>query len=70
MMAPKGVPKSVFEHVQTALRKTLADPAVRAKMGGDGFQIVNSSPAEFEEQVRRESKRWAEIIKAANIKVD
>jgi tripartite-type tricarboxylate transporter receptor subunit TctC len=70
MMVPKGVPAPVFEHVQTALRKTLADPAVKTKMEGDGFQIVNSSPAEFEDRVRRESTRWAEIIKAENIKVD
>jgi len=70
MMVPKGVPAPVFEHVQTALRKTLADPAVKTKMEGDGFQIVNSSPAEFENRVRRESTRWAEIIKAENIKVD
>jgi len=70
MMVPKGVPAPVFEHVQAALRKTLADPAVKNKMEGDGFQIVNSSPAEFEDRVRRESTRWAEIIKAENIKVD
>ena len=70
MMVPKGVPAPIFEHVQTALRKTLADPAVKNKMEGDGFQIVNSSPAEFEDRVRRESTRWAEIIKAENIKVD
>ncbi|WP_406622716.1 Bug family tripartite tricarboxylate transporter substrate binding protein [Acidovorax sp. SDU_ACID1] len=70
MMVPKGVPAPVFDHVQTALRKTLADPAVKTKMEGDGFQIVNSSPAEFEDRVRRESTRWAEIIKAENIKVD
>ncbi len=70
MMVPKGVPAPIFEHVQAALRKTLADPAVKVKMEGDGFQIVNSSPAEFEDRVRRESTRWAEIIKAENIKVD
>ena len=70
MMVPKGVPAPIFEHIQTALRKTLADPAVKTKMENDGFNIVNSSPAEFEEQVRSESKRWSEIIRAENIKVD
>jgi len=69
MMVPKGVPKPVFEHIQTALRETMADPAIKTKMEDDGFQIVNSSPAEFEERVRHESKRWAEIIKAERIKV-
>lgn len=70
MMVPKGVPAPVFEHIQTALRKTLADPAVKTKMENDGFNIVNSSPAEFETQVRSESKRWAELIRDEKIKVD
>ncbi|MGE0350072.1 tripartite tricarboxylate transporter substrate binding protein [Hydrogenophaga sp.] len=70
MMVPRGVPAPVFEHIQTALRKTLADPTVKTKMENDGFQIVNSSPVEFEERVRNESKRWAGIIKAENIKVE
>ena len=70
MMVPKGVPAPVFEHIQTALRKTMADPAVKTKMENDGFNIVNSSPAEFENQVRNESKRWAELIRDEKIKVD
>jgi tripartite-type tricarboxylate transporter receptor subunit TctC len=70
MVVPAGVPGPVFQHIQAALRKTLADSAVRDKMQKDGFQIVNSSPAQFREQVERESRRWAEIIKAAQIKVD
>jgi len=68
MIVPKGVPKPIFDRIQTALGKTLADPAVKTKMENDGFHIVNSSPSEFEEHVRREAKHWAEIIKAEGIK--
>lgn len=70
MVVPRGVPRPVFEHIQTALHKTLADSAVRGKMEADGFQIVNSSPVEFEEQVRREAKRWSQIIQAEHIRVE
>lgn len=70
MMVPAGVPKPIFEHVQTALQKTLADPAVKGKMEADGFNIVNSSPADFETRVRTESARWAQIIKDEKIKVE
>ena len=70
MMVPAGVSKTVFSRIQIALQKTLADPAVKTKMENDGFNIVNSSPTEFEEQVDRESKRWAKIIRDANVKVE
>ena len=48
----------------------MADPSVKNKMENDGFNITNSSPAEFETQVRSESKRWAELIRDEKIKVD
>lgn len=70
MMTPAGLPKPVFQHIQAALQKTLSDPAVRSKMENDGFNIVNSSPADFEHLVRTESKRWSDIIKTENIKVE
>ena len=70
MMVPAGVPKRVFARIQAALQKTLADPAVKSKMENDGFNIVGSTPTDFEEQVHRESRRWAQIIQEANIKVE
>ncbi len=70
MMAPAGVPKDIFSRIQIALQKTLADPTVKTKMENEGFNITNSSPAEFEEQVHRESTRWAKLIRDANVKVD
>ncbi|MGH8758199.1 MAG: tripartite tricarboxylate transporter substrate binding protein [Burkholderiales bacterium] len=70
MMVPAGVPKNVFGRIQIALQKTLVDPAIKTKMENDGFNIVGSTPAEFEKQVHRESKRWAQIIREANVKVE
>ncbi|WP_454754775.1 tripartite tricarboxylate transporter substrate-binding protein [Cupriavidus necator] len=70
LIAPANLPKDVFQKIQTALAKTLADPAVRKKMGTDGFNIVNSSPTEFEQQVRQEAKRWSELIRAEKITVE
>ena len=69
MMVPAGVPKDIREKIGAALRKTLDDPAVRSRMAADGFNIVNSTPAAFEDMVRREQQRWSQIIKEANIKV-
>jgi tripartite-type tricarboxylate transporter receptor subunit TctC len=70
LIAPAKLPKDVFHKIQTALAKTLADPAVRKKMTTDGFNIVNSSPTEFEQQVRQEAKRWSELIRAEKITIE
>ncbi|GAA5233264.1 tripartite tricarboxylate transporter substrate binding protein [Verticiella sediminum] len=70
MLAPAGLPEHVREHVGRALRETLEDPEVTARMERDGFQIVNSDGTEFEEMVRAETARWAALIQQEGIKVE
>ncbi|PWK37395.1 tripartite tricarboxylate transporter substrate binding protein [Cupriavidus plantarum] len=70
MVAPAQLPKDVFQKVQGALSKTLADPDIRTKMANDGFHIVGSSPAAFEQQVRQEARRWGDLIREENIRVE
>lgn len=70
MVAPAQLPKDVFQKIQAALSKTLADTAIRNKMASDGFNIVSSTPEAFEQQVRHEAKRWGGLIRDANIRVE
>jgi tripartite-type tricarboxylate transporter receptor subunit TctC len=70
MVAPAQLPKDVFQKIQAALSKTLADTAIRNKMASDGFNIVSSTPEAFEQQVRHEAKRWGDLIRDANIRVE
>jgi tripartite-type tricarboxylate transporter receptor subunit TctC len=73
LYAPKGTPQAIVSRLNAAVVETLADPAVRARLGELGQQIfpaARQTPAGLVELQAAEIERWWPIIKAANVKVD
>ncbi len=70
MLAPAGTPKDILARIHQALLRTLNAPEIKAKLEGDGFTIVASSPQEFLDKVRTESERLGRMIKESNITID
>ena len=40
---------------------------VRARFANEGAAPIGSTPEQFRKMMEDESKRWAEVVKAANI---
>jgi tripartite-type tricarboxylate transporter receptor subunit TctC len=70
MLVPAAVPKDVVERYGALAKKSLADPEVRGKLAGQGFDVVGSSPEEFLAFARAESEKWAKVIRDYNIRVE
>lgn len=69
LMAPAGTPAAILQRLNTEANAALADPGVRHKVEAAGLQIRGGSAAEFRAFVDSEAKKWAQVIRAANIKV-
>jgi tripartite-type tricarboxylate transporter receptor subunit TctC len=70
MLVPAAVPKDVVARYASEARKALADPEVRGKLAGQGFDVVGSGPDEFLAFARSESDKWAKVIRDYNIRVE
>jgi len=70
LLAPAGTPKDVVTKVHSDVVKVLSDPELRKKIAEMGADVVGNSPEEFGAWMRAESAQWAEIIKAAGIRVE
>lgn len=71
VMVPKGTPAPVIEKLSAALQTAVKDSEVRQRMEKIGVQpIVDSTPDKAARFVQAETRRWAEVIKAANIELD
>lgn len=68
--APKGTPPAIVSLLNTELRKILAQPETRQRLGSLGFEIVGSTPQRLAEVVRTEREKWGRIVKAANIQAE
>jgi tripartite-type tricarboxylate transporter receptor subunit TctC len=71
LFAPKGTPKEIVDKLNGAAVKTLADPTVRQKLTGQGFEIPpreKQTPEALGDYQKAEVKKWWPILKAAGIK--
>jgi tripartite-type tricarboxylate transporter receptor subunit TctC len=70
ILGPAGLPRDVVTRVHRDTVRALQAPEVRARLVGDGFEIVGSTPAEFLKHVRSESDKLGKVIRDNNIKVE
>lgn len=70
ILAPKGTPKAIVDKLATAIQGILKDPETVKRMAAMGLDVIASSPDEFLKAIESDVKRWAVVVKAANIKVD
>ena len=69
-LAPANTPAPVVAKLATAIRVSLAKPAIQEKLRALGAVVVGSSPAEYGDWLRHDHERWAQLIKDANVKAE
>lgn len=70
LYAPAATPAPVIASINAALQKVLKDPALAAKIEPHGMELTPSSPAEVLAYVRKDTEKWGQIIRKANITLD
>jgi tripartite-type tricarboxylate transporter receptor subunit TctC len=68
VFVPAGTPRPVINRLHGEINKALAAPDLKARMASMGAEVSSLGPDEFREFWRREIPKWAEVVKAANIK--
>jgi tripartite-type tricarboxylate transporter receptor subunit TctC len=70
ILAPAKTPKAVIDKLQREIAAVLQSDKVKERYGVLGIEPVGNTPEQFAGQIRADLARWAEVVKAANIKVD
>jgi len=70
LIAPAGIPSAVVARLNTEFNKALALPAVREKLFAMGLEATGGTPEQFDQHVRREVVKWADVVKRAGIKLE
>ena len=70
-VAPAGTPPDIVQRLNVEVARVLADPAVRDKLAGQGFELSPATPPEaFSRLIRDDLDKWVPIVKASGAKVD
>ncbi|MCW5576635.1 MAG: tripartite tricarboxylate transporter substrate binding protein [Burkholderiales bacterium] len=70
LLVPAGTPRAVVDRLHGQVVKMMAQPDVKSRVEGLGFDIIASSPAQFAAQVKVEVEKWTKVVQAAGIKVN
>jgi len=70
IVAPAGMPAAMVTRLNAEINKALALPDVAQQLAIDGAVPMPGSPQEFGDLIKREIPRWAEVVKAGNLRPD
>ena len=70
LLAPAGTPPSVIDRLNADLLKVLREDDIKARFADLGAQTIGSTPAELAAFLRGEQAKWAEVVRAAGIKIE
>jgi tripartite-type tricarboxylate transporter receptor subunit TctC len=70
VVAPAGTPAAIVARLNAEITAALNDPQIQASMRNLGVEPAPDKPEAFEAYIRSETRKWAKVIRQANIKLD
>jgi len=70
IVAPAGTPAVVVARLNAEINKALALAEVALQLSVEGATPMPTTPQVFGDLIKREIPRWAEVVKAGNVKAD
>ena len=68
-VAPANTPPAIIQRLQRETAAALQDPEIRERAIAAGTEPFTDTPQEFAALIREETRKWGEVIRNANIKL-
>jgi len=70
LLAPKGTPKAIVERLNRDVAKVLAEPDVRERFAGFGYEAWPLAPSAMSVAMEADVRRYADAIKRLDLQLD
>ena len=70
VIAPAGLPRPILERLNKAINAAVVAPETRKRFEELGSEGGGGTPEEFTELIRRDSAKWAEVIRRSGARID
>lgn len=70
ILVANGTPAATVNRLNTELIKIIRNPDIRAKLSGQGAEVVTMTPVQQDDFFNRERSRWAQVVAQAGLKLD
>lgn len=68
VLAPVRTPRDVIVKLNTAINAIMGNADIRARIAEQASDVVTGTPEQFGALIRRDTERWAKVIREAGIK--
>jgi tripartite-type tricarboxylate transporter receptor subunit TctC len=69
LVAPAGTPEPILSRLHAEFTAALNDEGIRTQMRNIGMEPVPSSTEAFDTYLKSETRKWGDVIRKANIKL-
>src|SRR6478609_11062697 len=70
VIAPAGVPPAVLDTLNKAINRAIASQTFKDRFAAIGDEPAGGSPEDFAEVIRKDSAKWADVIRRAGARLD
>jgi tripartite-type tricarboxylate transporter receptor subunit TctC len=70
IIAPAGLPRPVLDRLNQAINAAIVAPQTKERFAQLGSEGGGGTPEEFAALIRRDSAKWAEVIRRSGAKID
>jgi tripartite-type tricarboxylate transporter receptor subunit TctC len=70
VLVPAGTPPRIVQALNAELIRIIRSPEVRARLAGQGAEVVTMTPPEFAGFFGTERARWAKVVAEAGVRLD
>ena len=70
IIAPAGLPRPILDRLNAAVNRTIVEPQTKERLEQMGSEGGGGTPEEFGALIRKDSAKWAEVIKKSGAKID
>ena len=70
VIGPAGIPRPIVDRLNGAINRAIASPAFKERFASIGDEPAGGTPEEFADTIRKDSAKWAEVIRRSGAKID
>ena len=70
VIAPAGLPRPILDRLNAAVNAVVEEPALKARLRDLGSEGGGGTPEQFAELIRRDSAKWAEVVRRSGARIE
>ena len=70
VIAPAGLPRPIVDRLNAAVNAAIRTPIFKERFEANGDESGGGTPEEFAALIRRDSLRWADVVKRSGARID